>query len=340
MSTLVSTGEPEPKPSGLVAAFLVALLIHAGALVGIAYYRLAPPAPPGENVISIDLAPQMADAETVTPNETLDASPAPTETVPTEKPTEAEPTRPPDTTAQVAPEETVAEKPPEAVEPPPAVALTEPPPEAVPTEPESQVITSAATQAEPLAPPPPVARPEPPKPVKPDLEKLRERREAKLKAAREEKRREQIEEQREKILKERREAKLKAARDARVRAAESAGSSTRSQAATSRQSGSGQAARGNDPNAMAQWKGMIASAIHGRMNRNAAAGTSGGVATVRFTVSRGGQVLSAGLAGSSGVGAIDSAALAAVRGSLPAAPAGITQPSLSVTVPMRFSPGR
>jgi protein TonB len=51
-------------------------------------------------------------------------------------------------------------------------------------------------------------------------------------------------------------------------------------------------------------------------------------------------VSGAAVTGSSGVGAIDSAALAAVRGGLPPAPAGVTQPSLAVTVPLRFSPGR
>lgn len=344
MSTLVSTGGPEHRPTGLAAAFAVALLLHGAALVGIAYYRLSPPAPPGQNEITIDLAPQMAETETQAPSETLDSSAAPAETVPTEAPPE-EATKPPETAAEVAPQETVAET-------PPAVALTQPPPDAMPVEPESQVITSTAPQAEPLAPPPPVTAvsPEPPKPVEqakpqPDPAKLQAEREAKRKAALEAKRKEELEErreeQREKIAKERREAKAKAARDARVRAeAESRGSSTRQQAAASRQSSAGgQASRGNDPNALAQWKGMLGSAIRGRMNRNAAAGTAGGVATVRFTVSRSGQVLSAGLAGSSGVGAIDSAALAAVRGSLPPAPAGFTQPSLSVTVPMRFSPG-
>ena len=46
------------------------------------------------------------------------------------------------------------------------------------------------------------------------------------------------------------------------------------------------------------------------------------------------------LASSSGISAIDSAALATARGSLPAAPEGVVVPSLSVTVPLRFSPGR
>ncbi len=45
------------------------------------------------------------------------------------------------------------------------------------------------------------------------------------------------------------------------------------------------------------------------MNASAANGTSGGTAVVRFTVLRSGQVTAAGLARSSGVGPIDSAAL-------------------------------
>lgn len=68
-------------------------------------------------------------------------------------------------------------------------------------------------------------------------------------------------------------------------------------------------------------------------------GDGGGTAVVRFTVSRSGQVLSAGLASSSGISVIDGAALAAVRGSLPAAPPGVSVSSLAVTVPMRFRPG-
>jgi protein TonB len=76
------------------------------------------------------------------------------------------------------------------------------------------------------------------------------------------------------------------------------------------------------------------------MNRNAAVGTAGGVASVRFTVTRSGQVTSAGLASSSGIGQIDSAAIAAVRGGMPAAPAGVTVPSLSVTIPLRFTVAR
>ncbi|WP_449411253.1 energy transducer TonB family protein [Methylobacterium komagatae] len=57
---------------------------------------------------------------------------------------------------------------------------------------------------------------------------------------------------------------------------------------------------------------------------------------MRFTVMRSGSVSAAGLARSSGVGQIDSAALSAVRGSLPAAPAGVTQQSLSITIPLNY----
>ncbi|KAB1076098.1 cell envelope integrity protein TolA [Methylobacterium planeticum] len=349
MSALVSTGDSGRGPSGLFAAFLVALALHVAALVGIAFYRLSPPSPPGENTISIDLAPQMTEADTQTPSEQMESQVAPPETS-TEPPNEVAAVKPPEA-PPIVPEETLTEKPPEATQPPPVQAVTEPPPDAVPVEPESQVITSTAPEAEPLAPPPPVAAQTPEaKPIedtkpKPDLAKIAAEREARLKAIREAKRKAQAEERRQELLEERREAareaKEKAAREAKAKAAvASAGRASQNSASASRQSSAGAASAGNDPNALRQWQGALSSAIHGRMNRNAAAGTAGGVATVRFTVSRSGQVLSAGLAGSSGVGPIDSAALAAVRGTLPAAPPGVTVSSLSVTVPMRFSPGR
>jgi protein TonB len=175
---------------------------------------------------------------------------------------------------------------------------------------------------------------------------LEAKREAKRKADREARLKAEQEERREAIAEARREAakdaKAKAAKEAarRAAAAASEGRAQQNSASASRQSSAGSAAGGNDPNALRAWQGMLSSAIRGRMNANAAAGTSGGVAVVRFTVSRSGQVLSSGLASSSGIGAIDSAALATVRGSLPAAPAGISLSSLAVTVPLRFSPGR
>lgn len=330
------------RPSGLAAAFLVAFALHVAALLAVAFLRLAPPAPPGEQQITVDLAPLMTEAQTESV-EVRQASPeTPPEQQPTEEPVEEATTPPPPPeVAEVKPEETPAEAPPQTQ------AMTEAPPDAPVAEPDSQVITSTAPEAEPLAPPPPTVA-EAPKPVepekpvvpekpKPDLAKLKAEREAKLKAQREarqreEKREEMLEKRREEL----REAKLKAAREARARESRAADGAERASAAASRQNAAGRAAAGSDPSAMRQWTGAISAAIHGRMNPGAATGTSGGTAVVRFTVMRSGAVSSAGLARSSGVGQIDSAALGAVRGSLPPAPAGVNQASLTVTIPLNY----
>ena len=326
MVAIVDGGQREPRASGLVSAFLVALALHVGALAGLALFKLAPPSPPGEQQVSIDLAPLMTDADTQAPSETQANQAAPPETKPVDDPAEAEPTKPPPEAAEVKPDDAVVAQPPEA-----AVV-----------EPQSQVITSQAEKAEPLAPPPPAVAQAPtpvrPEPPKVDPAKLKAEREAKLRA---QKRREQIEEARREAVEARqealREAKAKAAREAKAKQAQArAGAESRSSASSSRENAAGRAAAGSDPSAMRQWTGAISSAIHGRINPGAAAGTAGGTAMVRFTVLRSGQVTSAGLARTSGVGQIDSAALGAVRGSLPAAPPGVTQSSLSVTIPLNY----
>jgi protein TonB len=329
MNTFVPTDAPEGfgqrRPSGLVAAFLVALGLHALVLVAAMVLRLAPPTPPGEQQITVDLAPIMTDAPTEAPSEQQMSQAAPPETKPVDlPPDEAVQPPPPAEMAEVKPEET---------------PVVEPPPQAEAVETPSQVITSSSEEAQPLTPPPAeVAKTEePPKPV-PDPAKLKAEREAKLRKIREEKLREQKrEEARQERLEEIREAKAKAAREAKARQAKAQeGAEARNSASASRQNAAGRAAAGSDPSALRQWTGAISAAIHGRMNAGAANGTGGGTAVVRFTVMRSGQVTAAGLARSSGVGQIDSAALSAVRGSLPAAPAGVTQPSLSVSIPLNF----
>jgi periplasmic protein TonB len=330
MSTYTSTDLPsglgERRPSGLIAAFLVALVLHGLVLVAVMFLRLAPPAPPGEQQITVDLAPIMTDAATEAPAEQQMSQEAPPETKPVDlPPDEAVQPPPPTETTEVKPEETQP---------------TEPPPQAEPVEPQGQVITSTSEAAEPLAPPPTetAKAEEQPKPrPEPDPAKLKAEREAKLRKIREEKIREQKrEEARQERLEEIREAKAKAAREAKARQAKAQEGAERASASASRQNAAGRAAAGSDPSAMRQWQGAISAAIHSRMNANAAAGTSGGTAVVRFTVMRSGQVSGAGVARSSGVGQIDSAALAAVRGSLPAAPPGVTQSSLSVSIPLNF----
>ena len=364
MSALVSTGEPDRRgPSGLAAAFLVAVVLHLAVLAGMMLFGAPPAAPPGENTISIDLAPQSTEAEAQAPAETAEAVPPPAEEKPTDTPVTEEVTPPetsqvkplettevkPPETAEVKPPETSEVKPPETAEIPPETAQPTPPTEAI-TEmpPEDQLVASTSEAAEPLAPPPPVVAkvPEPPKPVEPKPVQVVKPK-PKLPDPRiEARRQEELEAKREAAIEARqkaaREAKLRAAREASRRAAQEGaaeGRAQRNSASSARQSSTGQASAGNDPNALRAWQSMLSSAINGRMNRNAAAGTAGGTAVVRFTVSRSGQVMSAGLASSSGIGVIDSAALAAVRGSLPAAPAGVSVGSLAVTVPMRFRPG-
>jgi protein TonB len=67
-----------------------------------------------------------------------------------------------------------------------------------------------------------------------------------------------------------------------------------------------------------------------------------GVATISFTVSRNGQVLSSRLSGSSGVPALDAETMAMIRRAqpLPAFPPEITQASMSFNVPIRYSLNR
>jgi periplasmic protein TonB len=325
MASLTSTDLPAERgthrPSGLLAAFLVALILHVLVLSAAMFLRLAPPAPPGEQQITVDLAPVMTDAATEAPAEQQMSQAAPPETKPVDLPPDDAPQPPPPEMTEVKPEETQV--------------AAEPPPQAEPVEPQGQVITSTSEAAEPLAPPPAeIAKAEePPKPT-PDPAKVKAERDAKLKKIREEKLREEARQER---LEEIREAKAKAAREAKARQAKAQeGAEARNSASASRQNAAGRAAAGSDPSALRQWTGAISAAIHGRMNPGAAAGTSGGTAMVRFTVMRSGQVTGAGLARSSGVGQIDSAALSAVRGSLPAAPPGVTQSSLSVTIPLNY----
>ena len=329
MTSFVSTDPHETfgerRPSGLVVAFAVALALHILALTAAMFLQLAPPTPPGEQQITVDLAPVMTEAPTEAPAEQQMSQAAPPETKPIDlPPDEAIQPPPPAEMAEVKPEETPV------VEPPPQAEVVETP---------SQVITSTAESAEPLTPPPAeVAKTEEPPKATPDPAKIKAEREAKLRKIREEKlREEKREEARQERLEEIREAKAKAAREAKARQAKAQqGAEARNSASASRQNASGRAAAGSDPSAMRQWTGAISAAIHGRMNAGAANGTGGGTAVVRFTVLRSGQVTAAGLARSSGVGQIDSAALSAVRGSLPPAPPGVTQSSLSVSIPLNF----
>ncbi len=317
MSSLTTTEGPrQPGPgSGLAAAFLVAFLLHAGALGALALWRAGAPTP-GENEITIDLAP--APGEVAEPNQASEAdnAPPPAEVVadkppeePTATPVETQtqtPTEVQHTELQTAPldepEETPAEtRPPETV-----TEAVQPP--------EEQVITSTNALA-PVAPPPPavVARevrpqetPKPPRVVRkpPPPKPVKEAKHEKPKPAA----------ARERSVTERQER--------------------RTTAYASRQESAGQAAAAssNEPNLLRAWGSMITSTIRSRVRHSGV----GGTVSIRFTVSKSGRVLSASLAGSSGNGALDAAALAATSGAMPPAPDGVTRAQQSFSVPLRF----
>ena len=95
--------------------------------------------------------------------------------------------------------------------------------------------------------------------------------------------------------------------------------------------------------AQASYRQLLAAHLQRFKQYPAAAKSSGqqGVSMLSFTVSRGGSVVSSRIAGSSGHAALDAETMAMIRRAqpLPAFPAGITQGSLSFTVPIRYSLG-
>lgn len=362
MSHTVTTDAPEPREpgTGLGLAFLVALALHAGGLFALTYWR-GPPAPPGENEIAIDLAPDLAAVDVPNQAQDVDIAPTPTDvtepkTVPTaEPPADTVPVEtmpPPETKAEEVPQETPVEQMPAertlveqvpaelvpAEQVPTETVPMETPPEAMQAvqEPEEQVVTStnqdapAAVVAKPVEEPKPLLQPVPkpvakptpkpvPKPVpKPKpverqkpIEKPVEARKPPPKPVRDVKR------EAEKAA----ERRLEAARQRRA-------------AASASQMNQGGASAAASANAARAWGAMVRGVIQSRAR---AVGGASGTATVRFTVSRSGRVLGASLAGSSGNGSLDAAAVAAASGSLPPAPAEFTGAQQSFTLPVRFN---
>ncbi len=89
----------------------------------------------------------------------------------------------------------------------------------------------------------------------------------------------------------------------------------------------------------ANWGAKIRARIEKRKRYPLAADGASGTVTVRLTVTRSGALAGLSIAASSGNAALDEAAIKAVRGAgrFPAAPEGLTQDSISFTLPMRFS---
>lgn len=311
MLNTIRNTEGAKEQARLGVAFLTALALHGGALTAVAFWpSREEQRPPGEQEIMIDLAPAMEQAEAVT----AAAASAPAEVLAEAK--EVEPPEPVVTEA-TPPEETtdfveeVAEaQPQETAEP---VKPMEPVPvDAVPAE------ASAAAEPEVIAALPPPretivakeleAKPTP-KPVKPPAAKKPP-------------------------------PKPHPAPREAVAERRSAPSIPREGQASSSRENTGGAAAAADPNALNRYAAQLAAALRGRLRYPDMARAQGitGVATVRFTMQRSGQIVSAIVVRSAGHGPLDQAALAAAAPgtSLPAAPASVPQ-QLTFVVPLRFN---
>jgi len=149
----------EPRRIGL--AFLTALALHAGALLAVTLWQSQNAvSPPGEQEITIDLAPAMENIESIAPAEVSAPEVPPVET-------EAQPLEPP--VAEALPvEEPVEESPLEMAEAVEAEAVEESiAPEAVPALAPSEVVVARPLEEKPA-----------PKPVKPPPPKEVERKPA------------------------------------------------------------------------------------------------------------------------------------------------------------------
>jgi protein TonB len=290
----------------LAAAFLGAVLLHGAAFVVIASWgRTEPPNAPGEQEIAIDLAPALQPADTITPAEVAQPLLAPAETI-AAKPAPVVETEP-------VPPEPVAEPPAEAAEavpPPPLPEIGETVP--APSRAPSDTAALANPQEAVTAPPPPEQVPSPRSRPQPPRLKSRPR-----------------------------EPRPEPPRAAPSRSASPAASDPRQGRPSSSRENAGGAAAAADPSLQNRYAAQISAAVLGRLRYPDAAQSQGiaGVATVRFTLHRSGQVLSASLVRSAGHPALDRAALATVNpgSSLPPAPDGLPQQQITFVVPLRFT---
>ena len=316
----------------MVAAFLAAALLHAAAIAAVVWWRTEPRVnPPGEQAVAIDLAPQLIDAPTDKMIETAQPAGAPNPSQPLAddaavqvapadaKPIEPDATPPPTTPDVVTPPDAVPAVEPDPVPPPQVQADAAVSPEAVSPPvavlpPDVQPIGTTAVEAFSLPPatsmaaPPPLP-PHPPtrsdrKPVAP--KPLRSR---------------------------------PAPRTLKAQVRPGAGGRSRqddARGASSREDNGGSAASA-DPNALSRYAAELAGALHARLRYPD--GSNGGTVVLRFTVQRSGRVLAASLARSAGDPALDAAALATARPGtqLPAAPEGVPQQQLTVSVPFQFN---
>lgn len=299
----VQTLRPPQEPSRLGVAFLTALLLHGAALTAVSYWPSDAEDPPGEQEITIDLAPAMEEVVSVAPAEMSAQATPPVEEVQPVESDAVEPS-PPEDAVQDHPQDVV-----EASEPEPVTeAVTV---EALPAQPETEaeavvaLPSPEAVVAKPLE-EKPAPKPEP-KPEKRPPPKPVERKPPPRRTV--------------------------------AQPPQPPSEARQGQASASRENMNSSAASA-DPDAIRRYRAALYAAVKNRLRYPPTAERQGisGTAEVRFTLDRSGQVISASLVRSSGNSLLDQAALATVRpgSSLPAAPASVPQSQFTVSAPLRF----
>jgi periplasmic protein TonB len=291
------------EPSRLGIAFLTALALHGVVLGALTLWRSSEmDNTPGEQEITIDLAPAMEEAVSVAPAE-MSAVAAP--------PPEPEPVLlQPESVEPVAPEEVAAEQHEEVAElPEPQDTMEVPPVEAeMAVEPEPVVALPppdvvVAKPVEQPSPPKPGPKPEKKPPLKPVERKPPPRRIA-------------------------------------AQPPQPPSEARQGQASSSREN-TGGAAASADPTVLNQYVASLTAALRNRLRYPDVARSQGidGVATLRFTMDRSGRIIGSTLVRSAGHPALDQAALAAAGpgSSLPPAPAALPQQLFTISVPLRFN---
>ncbi|NBJ11073.1 TonB family protein [Microvirga sp. SYSU G3D207] len=291
------------EPSRLGTAFIAALLLHVSALTAMTFWPHAKDSLPGEQEITIDLAPAMEEVASVAPAEISAVEAPPVEPAPV--PLEPENVEPPleEVTAEQPQDVAELPEPQKATEAPPVKAEMAPEPEPVVALPPPETVVAKSIQEPPPSnpKPKPERKPLPPNPV---------------------------------------ERKPPPRRTA-AQQAQPPSEARQGQASSSRENMEGAAAAA-DPSALNRYRAALYAAVRSRLRYPPSAESQGisGTAEIRFTLDRSGQVLNVSLVRSTGNPLLDQAALATARpgSSLPAAPASVPQQQFTVTAPLRFNP--
>lgn len=292
---------PSPQdPSRLGIAFVTALFLHGAAFAALTLWPSGETVtPPGEQEITIDLAPAMEEIASVAPAAISAQAAPPVEEVEAQHAEEAEAVPPVDAVDDQPQEVAALLKPEQVTEAVPAEALPEAPPEpdAVVALPPPETVVAKPPEEKPA--PKLMRKPPPVKPVERRPEPRRTVAAQQLPPS------------------QARQGQASASRENTGGAAASADPNALNRYVASLASALRNRLRYPD---IALSQGVD------------------GIATLRFTMDRSGRILSASVVRSAGHPALDQAALAAARpgSSLPPAPASLPQQQFTFSVPLRF----